>query len=352
MLLSASWIYDSFAPSRHFRTAQLPVLATPLSQPDRTGETPAKAVFLSGASGESIEGNGKGQSSDRSETMTSSPIQENAADLANASNLAAASHEPQRQSSGFNLLVLGLDNKEAGAGRSDSIMVVHVDPQKKTVNIVSVPRDTRVTLQGIGLTKVNHAYFLGELRGGGKEGTQAAIGAVSSLFDIPIHYYIKTDLQGFVAIIDEIGGVDLELTRDMLLSGSGTTLPAGSNHLDGKLALQFVRERYSLSGGDFDRQSDQAALLKAVTGKLLSGEKLKTLPGLVRKVLNDYVDTNLTAADIVSLALLFKNTDGGIRHFTLPGKPVIEEDPLVGSKLWYWSADAREVDNIAREYLR
>lgn len=339
-LLVAGYLgYASLAPARHFRSDNLPVLASPAPL-----ETTADSAAAGSKGPVSIMGAKSSSESDSAASGTTDGEAE-------ARQGGSAESAPQ-QSSGFNVLILGVDSRVGEAGRSDVIMVAHVDPDKKKVNLVSVPRDTRVALPGVGQTKINHAYFLGQI-GGGKQGVKSASEAVSRLFRIPIHYYVKTDFKGFEEVIDTIQGVDVNLPQDMRISSTGKVLPKGMLHMDGALALQFVRERYSLPGGDFDRQADQAALLRAVVQKMLSGDQVPQLPGIIKKVKSDIVETNLSVSDIASLALLFKDTNSqSIQHVMLPGKSVTEEDPLIGSKLWYWSADAKEVEAISRDYLR
>lgn len=351
LLAGGGWLYETLAPARHFRPEHLPVLAVPASPLPSASRAASAAIAASGGiAASTVPGGAEAPLSDSAaaepDGLSPFPVSRGGGQ----ERQSAGERNPEA-GSGFNMLILGVDGRGAGASRSDVIIVAHFDPDQRQVNLVSVPRDTQVELPGVGQTKVNHAHFLGELRGGDEEGTTAAIAAVSTLLQVPIHYYVKTDFRGFAGAIDEIGGVDVTLPADMLLSGTGKVLPAGANHLDGELALQFVRERYSLSGGDFDRQADQAALLRAAAKKLLSAERLPSLPGLAR-TLGSYVETNLSASDMASLALLFKDTDGGsIRHIAIPGKAVMEEDPLIGSRLWYWSADAKEVAGISREYL-
>lgn len=332
LLLAGFELYSSLAPERHFRSDQLPVLAAPSTSLTASVEpTAATAAIAETAVAQAP-------------LTTPDPVP--AAAKAEPPNAKAS--EPV---SGFNVLILGIDG-ENGVGRSDVMIVAHVDPVKKAVSLVSVPRDTRVSLPSVGTTKLNHAYFLGELNGR-KKGVQASIEAISSLFRIPIHYYVKTDFQGFSKLIDTIGGVDIEVPQDMLISETRTLLRQGVRHLDGNTALHFVRERYSLAGGDFDRQADQAALLKAVAAKMLTGEQLPRLPRLIKQAKEDFVETNMSVSDIASLALLFKDkSELDFRHITLPGKPLTADDPLVGSKLWYWSVDAGEVEAVARDYLR
>ncbi|WP_088835261.1 LCP family protein [Paenibacillus tyrfis] len=257
------------------------------------------------------------------------------------------------ESTAFNTLILGLDTTSGQTARTDVILLAHVVPAEKKVNLISVPRDTRVPLPGIGLTKINHAHFMAEMDGGKKSGTEAAIQAVSDLLQIPVHYYVKTNFSGFVTFIDTIGGIDVDIPKDMWLSMTRTPLEAGSRHLDGLTALAFVRERYSLEDGDFGRQTDHMKVMRAVVQKLLAPEKITELPGLLKQAKKELVDTNLTDSDLISLAWLFKDMKGqDIKYMQIPGKSVIAADPLVRSPLWYWEPDKERLKELVRENLR
>jgi LCP family protein required for cell wall assembly len=258
----------------------------------------------------------------------------------------------------FNVLILGIDARAEESSRTDVIMVAHVDPIAKTVNIVSIPRDTRVSLPGIGNTKINHAHFVGYEKGGNNAGTEASIQAVSNLLGIPINYYFKTNFEGFTHFVDSIGGVGVDLPKevklDQPLKGSGIiTLPAGKQTLDGALTLDFVRERYSLSNGDFDRQSDQLMVLKLIVEKLTQFSYLPKLPSLLIQVEHDVIDTNFKNSDLISLAWLFKDLKGDqVQYFQLPGHSDYAFDPLVKLKLYYWVPNAKDVQDITNNYLK
>lgn len=257
------------------------------------------------------------------------------------------------KSAAFNALVLGLDTTNGQTARTDVILLAHVVPAEKKVYLVSVPRDTRVPLPGIGLTKINHAHFVAETHGGKKSGTEAAIQAVSDLLQVPVHYYVKTNFSGFVNFIDAIGGIEVDIPQDMWLSMTHQPLEAGSRHLDGLTALAFVRERYSLEDGDFGRQADQMKVMQAVVQKLLAPEKLTELPGLLKQAKKELIDTNLDDSDLVSLAWLFKDMKGpDIKYMQVPGKSVVAADPLVRSPLWYWEPDKERLKELVHENLR
>ncbi|MCU6797781.1 LCP family protein [Paenibacillus sp. WQ 127069] len=250
----------------------------------------------------------------------------------------------------FNALLIGVDALGNENSRSDVILLVHVIPSAHKAVIISVPRDTQVHIAGIGNTKINHSHILGQAHGGSKGGTEAVIQAVSDLLQLPIHYYAKTNFTGFEHLIDSVGGVDVDVPHNMLISDSRILLRAGTQHLDGKQALSFVRERYSLEDGDFGRQVDQTLLIKAVVHKMLQPEHLSELPGLLAKVKDEVVETNFTDSDLISLAWLFKEIERDqISHIRVPGHPGMERDPLVGMPLWYWIPDSQQIREITRK---
>lgn len=259
----------------------------------------------------------------------------------------------RRSSSSFNALILGLDSKGERYSRTDVILFAHVVPSGKQVTIVSIPRDTRVWLPDIGLTKINHAHLLAEARLGSDAGTEAAVQAVSDLLQVPIHYYVKMNFDGFIGLIDAIGGVNLDVQQDVYLTTINEWLPSGPQLLDGRTALALVRERFTVKEGDFFRQQEQTKIVKSLSQKLLSPSRLPELPGLVSSAKKDLVDTNFSDADLISLGLLFKGLEGkDIRQLQLPGKALTAQDPLVRSNLWYWEPDMDQVHALQEAYLQ
>lgn len=322
-------LYRYLEPARHFEMKTHPVVAAPSVAVST--DLPSRSMLLP------------------DNPTTVEPSNASAALPADMPVQAAIPNEP----TAFNALVLGLDTTSGQTARTDVILLAHVVPAEKKVHLVSVPRDTRVPLPGIGLTKINHAHFVAEMDGGKKSGTEAAIQAVSDLLQIPVHYYVKTNFSGFVTFIDTIGGIDVDIPQDMWLSMTRKPLEAGSRHLDGLTALAFVRERYSLEDGDFGRQADQMKVMRAVVQKLLAPEKLTELPGLLKQAKKELVDTNLTDSDLISLAWLFKDMKSqDIKYMQIPGKSVVAADPLVRSPLWYWEPDKERLKELVRENLR
>jgi LCP family protein required for cell wall assembly len=255
---------------------------------------------------------------------------------------------PTKPIKSFNVLLLGTDARGDENSRSDVVIVMHIIPGTRKINMISIPRDSRVYIEGVGYTKINHAHILGEMRGGNEEGTKEALQTVSNFLDVPINYYMKTNFKGFEDFIDTIGGVNVEVINDIYLLHSGVTLPQGKQHIDGKLALSLARERYAFANGDFDRQSEQTQLLKTVATEILRPEHIGEIAGLLTKVKKDMVDTNFQDNDIISLAWLFKGmTADDFTTKQVPGQSGYEMDPLVHSRLYYWIPDMVKVKEIS-----
>ncbi|MGZ4113365.1 MAG: LCP family protein [Tumebacillaceae bacterium] len=309
-----AWGMWYFNPQHHFAQAKHPVLIEPTPQAAVPSTTPSTSA-----------------------QTTLAPTQPQASQQ---------SAKQEENSNSFNVLILGIDSPQDTDSRTDVIMVAHVNPQAKTINLVSVPRDTRVNLPGVGYTKINHAHFVGNLQNGNQAGTQASLHAVSDLLNVPINYYVKTNFQGFKHFIDTIGGVDVAFPYPV------GTLSAGPHHLDGATALEAVRERYTLPAGDFDRENDQAIMLKAIMQQVLAPANLSKVPDLYKQVKRDLVDTNFSDSDLLSMALLFKGFTSQQMHYAqVPGHGGEDFDPLVKMQLYYWYPDLQGTRKLSDQYL-
>ncbi|NBA19394.1 transcriptional regulator [Enterococcus hirae] len=168
----------------------------------------------------------------------------------------------------FSVLLLGIDSGDFGRadkGRSDTIVVMTVNPQKKTTTLMSIPRDTYTEIIGKGENdKLNHAYAYG--------GASMTIASVQNLLDIPINYYAEINLKGLQELVDIVGGVDVNNT--FTFDYKGTRFPIGRQHLDGKKALEYSRMRYDDPKGDYGRQKRQQQVIIGILDKLKS---IKTL---------------------------------------------------------------------------
>ena len=211
------------------------------------------------------------------------------------------------------ILLLGLDYRDwesgSGASRSDTMILVTLDPLNKTAGILSVPRDMWVPIPGFKHGKINTAYYLGEaykLPGGGPG---LAVKTVEQFLGVPINYYAQIDFEAFVKFIDEIGGVKIDvpdkITVDLLGDNNTKTLKPGVQVLPGEWALAYARARHT-EGGDFDRANRQQQVILGIRDRILSFNMLPTLiakaPTLYSQ-LSSGIHTNLTLDDAIKLAL-------------------------------------------------
>lgn len=198
------------------------------------------------------------------------------------------------------ILLMGVDARGRSKGeipRSDTMMVVSLDPVHKRAHLFSILRDTYTGIPGHGKNRINTAII---------HGPNTAMKAVGDLLGIPIQYYVYTDFQGFIKLVDAVGGVDFYVEKDMYYPSSADNheydidLKKGEQHLDGDKALQYVRFRHDATS-DYTRTERQREFLKAMTGKLKSTTSIMKLPSILEAV-SPYIDTNLTVNDMWKLA--------------------------------------------------
>jgi len=201
----------------------------------------------------------------------------------------------------LNILLIGSDGETSVAnGRSDVIIVIHISSDRKKVYLVHFPRDMYVDVPGHGKDKINAAYAYG--------GPQLLVRTLRNLVDVPLDHVAVIGFEGFKAMTDAVGGVDVYAEE---ASTEGGTIHVGMNHLDGEAALAFVRERHQLSKGDISRGRRQQAFIKALMLKALSKQTLTNpvrfaaLVGAVARNLT--VDNAFSIADIYSQALAMRD---------------------------------------------
>ncbi|WP_209121747.1 LCP family protein [Alkalihalobacillus sp. BA299] len=156
----------------------------------------------------------------------------------------------------LSFLITGVDSRgEEIKGRSDTIIVMTVNPNKKSVKMLSIPRDTRTHIVGKGIDdKINHAYAFG--------GVGMAMDTVSELLDIPIDHYVSVNMEGFKDIVDAVGGVTVN--NSFAFKEGRFTFPEGEITLSGEEALAYSRMRKQDPRGDFGRNDRQRQIINAV----------------------------------------------------------------------------------------
>lgn len=213
----------------------------------------------------------------------------------------------------LNILLMGSDTRGDERGRSDVLQLLHISGDRKNVYLMSIPRDSYVSVPGYGMAKVNAAYSWG--------GVPLAIETVEGMLNVPIDHTAIIDFDGFVNVIDAVGGVTVFNKEES--SNGGYNFPVGNVTLTGDSALAYVRERYDLSGGDFSRAERQRDVIKAVLMKLASRGVLSD-PGAFREAVgtlgsNFTVDSGLTNNEIVDLGWQLRSfRPDDIKSFQLP----------------------------------
>lgn len=219
----------------------------------------------------------------------------------------------------YTILVSGLDD---GNGGSDTNMLVRFDAPNKTIDVVSLPRDTLLHNEYKN-NKLNFAYAKG--------GTELLQSEIEKLLGVPVDFYVKVDLKGFIALVNQIGGVDFDIPEDMDYDDPVQDLhihfKKGPRHLNGQEAMEVVRFRKNNDDGkiayggraDIGRIDTQQAFLKAVAKQLLQLGNLKNIPALV-DIFCTYVKTDLTTGNLVWLGNEALNIGvENLSFHTLPG---------------------------------
>ncbi|HEY47784.1 MAG: hypothetical protein AMJ88_01855 [Anaerolineae bacterium SM23_ 63] len=220
--------------------------------------------------------------------------------------------EPWSGTSRVTILLMGLDYRDwesgEGAPRTDSMMLVTMDPISETAGMLSIPRDLWVEIPAYGHGRINTAYALGEqdrLPGGGPG---LAVRTVEKLLGVPIQYYVQLDFGAFVRIIDEIGGVEIDIpdwiTIDPIGPDNTVVKGPGVTTLSGDLALAYARARHT-EGGDFDRARRQQQLAIALRDQLpgMVPTIVTKAPALYQELASG-IRTNLSLDQMIALGML------------------------------------------------
>lgn len=228
----------------------------------------------------------------------------------------------------FSVLLLGVDKRKGDKGRSDTILVLTVNPTEGTMKLISVPRDTRTEIIGYGITdKINHAYAFG--------GVQMAADSVAHLLDIPINYFMSVDMEGFMTVIDTLGGITVN--NDMRLVVDGEVFEKGEINLNAKQALQFSRIRYEDPRGDFGRQLRQRLLIEALMKHAASPSSILKANDLLQ-IIAQNVQTNITQKDIMELFQLYADLNPQIEQLSFDEGYGIDINGI-----WYYKMNAQEL---------
>ena len=219
-----------------------------------------------------------------------------------------------------NVLIMGIDTVEgkvdADNSRTDTMIICSIDPVKKTGYILSIPRDSRVKVAGRkNKTKINHAHKYG--------GIELADSTVKNTFHIPIHHYIRVNYDALIKMVDDMGGVQINVLQNMDYDDNASNLhihfKPGIQTLNGQQSMEFIRFRYGYANKDLGRIEAQQYFLDSFLHKLLSSQSITKIPKHL-ETLYQYADTDMSKKEIISLAsTLIKINPNDISKKTIPG---------------------------------
>ncbi|WP_424407737.1 LCP family protein [Microcoleus sp.] len=257
-----------------------------------------------------------------------------------------------RLSRPVNILIMGIDRVPQTAanspkifeGRSDTILVFHLDPRDKSISLISVPRDTKVQIPGIRFSKINEANARG--------GAALAARLVSTILNnVTIERYVRVSNGAFRELIDLLGGVEVFVPRAMSYTDTAQklkiNLAQGWQTLDGEQAEQFARFRND-GLGDIGRIQRQQSLIQAIRNRFTSPSVLVRLPEIVR-LMQKYVDTNLNFEEILTLTNFGLQLErDSFKMVMLPGRSSSGQGDLRS----YWILDVAGRDRIMTQYFQ
>ncbi|MFQ5625748.1 MAG: LCP family protein [Methyloligellaceae bacterium] len=255
-----------------------------------------------------------------------------------------------------NILILGLDRRpgESLISRSDTMILARVDPAGPAINLLSIPRDLWVTLPDGGPNRINTAHRFAELNDAGS-GPAAAMQTVAANFGVSVDHYVRIDFEGFVRIIDAMGGITINVENNFVdyqypTYDNGTmvvSFEAGVQHMDGERALQYARIRHGSS--DFVRAARQQQIVAAVARRVLQPGAWLRLPALVG-AFSTAVDTDMGFLEAVRFApTLVRVGPDAITRWVIEGEMVQPYKTPGGAavQLPVWE----QIDPVLRDYF-
>lgn len=228
----------------------------------------------------------------------------------------------------ISILMVGIDEREGDHGRTDSMLVLTVNPEMKSTKILSIPRDTRTPLidpenpKNSSKDKINHAYAFG--------GIEMSIATVENFLNIPIDYYVEVSMEGFKDVVDAVNGIDVD--NQYAFELDGITLETGPQHLNGTETLAYARMRKQDPRGDIGRGERQREVISKIIDK---GKSLSTLTNYndILDALENNIKTNLTLSEIIGMQSSYKPAADTIDKLEIEGS-----GGFVGD-IWYYMVE-------------
>ncbi|MGE8204602.1 LytR family transcriptional regulator [Heyndrickxia sp. NPDC080065] len=243
----------------------------------------------------------------------------------------------------FSVLMLGVDERKNDKGRSDTMILMTINPHLQSIKMLSIPRDTRTEIVGHGtVDKINHAYAYGDV--------EMSMDTVENFLNIPIDYYIKVNMEGFQDLVDAVGGVTVH--NDLAFSAGGTDFQEGDIKLNGKDALKFSRMRKEDPEGDFGRQKRQREIIESILDEGASISSLWNYDNIFDALAKN-VKTNLTFKEMMSIQSKYKDIRKNIEELKIEGDGKLMPTQS-GDNIWYYLVtddERQKVSDVLREHL-
>lgn len=239
------------------------------------------------------------------------------------------------------ILLLGIENytDEYDRGRSDTIMVATFNPSDQTMKLLSIPRDTRVKIGDLGYKdKINHSYSEG--------GKELTIETVEGFLDIPIDYFVTVNFDGFISIVDLLGGVTVDVPfdfNDINAKWERFYFTEGEMELDGEEALVYARMRKKDPRGDFGRNDRQKQIVTSVIDKLSSPKTITKIDDIAKEI-GKNVETNIKIREAIAFRQKFADFNSSrIEQLALQGYD------LDINSIYYFDPDDQNLEEIQTE---
>lgn len=252
----------------------------------------------------------------------------------------------------INILVLGIDlpldlpdgsSSDVFAGRSDTMLLVHLDPDSQSVNVLSIPRDTRIEIPELGVEKINYANAVG--------GAKLSAQVVSqNLNGVTIDRYVRVSTGAFREMVDLVGGIEVYVPERMEYEDQTQKLKIdlhpGHQLLNGAQAEQFARFRNDMNG-DIGRVQRQQQVIRALRERISSPAMITRIPQAI-ELFREYIDTNLTTEEMLALADFGMDLNQeNFRMVMLPGRFSTPTESVAS----YWILDASAKDEVMQQYF-
>jgi len=252
--------------------------------------------------------------------------------------------KPLEKGDPISIVLFGIDSDEVRSSqhdgqRSDSIVLLSINPKDKKTEMISVPRDTHAKIVGRGTEeKINHAYAYG--------GPDMAVKSVEKLMDVPIDHYAAINMDGVSTLIDEVNGVDVISNADFKVRNY--TFSKGQKyHMDGKEALAFMRSRKEAgAGGDEGRQARQQLVIEAVAKKSMNPSSIPKINSIFDAVENN-VKTDLSLTELNGIRSDYKAAQKTVNRHTLKGENTVGDDGLY----YFYPSDNEDTIQAYRDNL-